>query len=146
MTFLWCPHSRILEDGKICWLLLASCVEGNVADTAFAAKLNRREHVLCLLLQIIEIVLVEVSLGLFVIGRTAATRLADIECKVLDNSVYVSSCSLATQQVILWLCQHWPCAIDTAIVDAVVLSNGTVWGITISQAQAIPAIETLCSK
>ena len=120
-------------------------VEGNVADTAFTAKLNGREHVLCLLLQIIEIVSVEVSLGLLVIGRTAATRLADIECKVLD-CVHVSSCSLATQQVIFWLCQHWPYAIDTAVVNAVVLSCGAVWGVTISQAQAIPAIETLCNK
>ena len=52
---------------------------------------------------ITEIVSVEVSIGLLVIGRTAATRLADIDCKVLD-CVHVSSCSLAAQQVIFWLC------------------------------------------
>ena len=60
-----------------------------------------------------------------VIGRTAATRLAAIECqlcKVLDSSVYVSSSSLATQQVISWLGQHWPYAIDTAVVNAVVVT------------------------
>ena len=117
-----------MNDGKI--LLPAAgltlCImKVHVADTAFAAKLNGREHVLCLLFQIIEIVLVEVSLRLIVIGRTAATRLAAIECqlcKVLDSSVYVSSSSLATQQVISWLGQHWPYAIDTAVVNAVVVT------------------------